>query len=435
MTPQRQSLEEQFKQLILEKKAANGVNDEKFANCSESIIAVLEEISRLPEDNILTDFEVGSYCWAALAVVSKTRDLARRREAVPRLVRAFRKALDSSQFWGDARSSEFGRMFFNSMITALYKVVKESNAEAGEAVLRKVGRAFVEILELRADVYLDEIGFKKDLVSDEQRIAMQRSNAGRPVRLKAWPSIAEKAFGLLNRCLKADSGLVVSQELVDFLCERKGKGDWLDLYCANAMMRIGRFDDARRLFIEIVRRKQGEFWAWMHLAESSRENIQDAMAFFCRVLTCRIHDAEIEKGVKAKVHRQLAKMFATLGDATTAAREIDYANGRNVIPEDIARYDIGAKNANRYVFGCEALPTKRKCDGAGKNAERIKFSGKLIKPKDKDFGFVKCREAGDVFIPPSFAAKKSNGDIVSGYAMLKEDKKKKRMALCMISDL
>ena len=60
MTPQRQSLEEQFKQLILEKKAANGVNDEKFANCSESIIAVLEEISRLPEDNILADFEVGS---------------------------------------------------------------------------------------------------------------------------------------------------------------------------------------------------------------------------------------------------------------------------------------------------------------------------------------------------------------------------------------
>ena len=87
------------------------------------------------------------------------------------------------------------------------------------------------------------------------------------------------------------------------------------------------------------------------------------------------------------------------------------------------------------MFGGDEVSKARMCGSARKDSGRVRFSGKLVKPAGREFGFVKCRETGDVFIPPSFAAKKSNGDNIVGWAILKEDKKKKRMALCMISAL
>ena len=146
MTPAREKLEGRLKELMAAKKAARGVDDAAFVKNSAAIVALLEEIARVPEDGKLTDFQIGTYCWALEAIAGKSRDPAQRRDAVVRLVKAYRKAVDSPQFWGDPRACDFGKVFFNAMVVCLHKIVKESNAEVRDAVLRKVARPFTEIL-------------------------------------------------------------------------------------------------------------------------------------------------------------------------------------------------------------------------------------------------------------------------------------------------
>ena len=293
MTPEREKLEGRLKELMAAKKSAKGVDDAAFVKNAAAIVALLEEIARLPEDGKLTNFQVGTYCWALEAIANKSHDAVQRRDAIVRLVKAYRKAIDSPQFWGDPRACDFGRVFFNAMVVCLHKIVKESNAEARDAVLRKVVRPFTEILFLRAEAFLDEAGFKKEPVTDAQRVAMERNNGGKPIKVKEWPSIAEKAFSVLNHGLRADASQTVPSELVDFLFRNREKGRWLGFYCATAMMRSGRIGEARSLLTRVVRKNPEADWAWTHLAEACRDSPQDAMACLYRSLTCSNRDPQI----------------------------------------------------------------------------------------------------------------------------------------------
>ena len=136
-------------------------------------------------------------------------------------------------------------------------------------------------------------------------------------------------------------------------------------------------------------------------------------------------------------------MLASLGDAAAASREIGYANGAAVSAEDSQRYTDGVKAANRLVFGSDKPPEKRHGGvmhsredrafrGHTTSAAPVEFSGRLSRSEGKSFGFVRSREYGDIFIPPKFAAKMRDGELVLGVAAMREDKKKKRMALCML---
>ena len=436
MTPEREKLEEQLNAFMAAKRAAKGVDDAAFVKNSAAVVATLMEIKGLPEDNKLTDFQVGAYCWALHALASKSKDPASRREYTARLVKSFRKAIDSPQFWGDGRAKEFGKTLFNMMVVCLHKIVKESNAEARDAVLRKVAGPFEEILSMRAESFLDEAAFKKDPVTGEQRAMMERNNGGKPIRMKEWPSITEKAFGVLNHGLRADPALMVSAELIDFLFHNREKGTWLGFYCANAMVRAGRHAEARSLLMKVVRKNPEADWAWTHLADTCRDAPGDAMACLCRSLTCSNRDPEIAKATEAKTHRQLARMLAALGDNVTAARESRYANGEAVSPEDFERYAAGVKAANRLVFGNEMPPKKKQRgnapQGGGGGDRCVKFAGVLLKAEGKNFGFVRCRDAGKVFVPPKFASKMKNGDWIEGMAEMREDRRKRRMGLCMV---
>ena len=436
MTPAREEMEVRLKALMAAKKAAKGVDDAAFVKAAADILALLEEIARLPDDGKLTDFQVGTYCWALEAIANKARDPIQRRDAVVRLVRAYRRAIDSPQFWGDPRACDFGKTLFNATVVCLHKIVKESTAEARDAVLRKAARPFTEILALRAAAFLDEAGFKKEPVTDAQRAAMERNNGGKPIKMKEWPSIAEKAFGVLNHGLRADAALTVPSDLIDFLFRNREKGIWLGFYCANAMVRAGRLDEARTLLSGVVRKNPEADWAWTHLAETFRDDPQGGLACLCRSLTCSNRNPEIAKATEAKTHRQLARILTVLGDAATVARENAYANGAAVSEEDARRYAEGAKVANRLVFGRDEPPARNRPGKKTRgNDSPVKFEGVLEKREGREFGFVRCRGIGDVFVPPRFASGKKNGERIAGTAALREDKKKKRMSLCMISAL
>ena len=196
---------------------------------------------------------------------------------------------------------------------------------------------------------------------------------------------------------------MVPAELIDFLFRNKEKGDWLGFYCANAMVRVGRHEEARSLLVGVVRKNPGADWAWTHLAETYQNIPQNAMACLCRSLTCSNRDPQIAKATEAKTHRLLAKILAALGDSATAAREIGYANGTAVSAEDSQRYVEGVKVANRLVFGSDKPPEKR-CGGIARSREghacRVSSSAPL--QDTTIFGKLPTAPNDGAFNPPTF---------------------------------
>lgn len=431
MTPEREILERQLKEFEARKKAAKGVDDQVFVESARKTVSTIRAIARVPNDGELTGWQVSSFCWSLYAIASKSQDGEESRACLAHLVAAYRKKIDSAQFWGDARGAEFGRTLFNAIVLLLYRIVKDANEGAEEGILKRVGKDYLEMLALRAEAFLDDVAFKKDPVTDEQRAAMERST-GKRIRLRFWPSLAERAFGLMNRCLKVDVTLVPSPELTAFLGRCKDRGDWLGFYCANARVRRGDFAGARQLLLEVVRKKRRDAWAWTHLAEACRDMPEKAVSCYCKALTCPVRDPSIAQATVAKTRRQLACVLLAMGRVQEATREKELAD-RKEMPDPRDTFYLGeAKAAEQMVFGSENSSGAGRMQGGLSTGEKVHFSGVLVKRAGNAFGFVKDGKRGDVFIPPRFAERKRDGEVVTGWAAYREDRKKNRMSLCMI---
>ncbi len=419
MTSEREQLETRLKEHEKAKRAAKGTDDAQFVAASQEIVSTIRQIRALPEDNKLTDFQISSYCWALYAIASKSHDAEQVRMSLVKLVRSFALAMNARSFWGDASSAEFGRTLFNSLVQLLYKSVKSMNDTTAVAFAKKIAVDYLNILDARCEAYLDAGAFHKDLVTEEQRKGMELRNGGKRIRLKFWPSLAEKAYGLMNRCLKADSQVVATDRLVTHLHRNVSKGDWLGLYCVTAMIRGGHAERARSMMKDIVRAKHNEAWAWTYLADTYRDKPEMVAACHCKALTLPSHDPEISLGMAVKSRRVLADALQRLGLVQEAQRELALAERKAPVDSHDGFYVTWAGKTNQLL-----LPSTAK-----------RFTGRLIKREDKSFGFVKDRTLGDVFIPPKFVKCLKNGDQIAGWADLQEDKNKKRKSLCMISAL
>ena len=419
MTSEREQLETRLKEHEKAKRAAKGTDDAQFVAASQEIVSTIRQIRALPEDNKLTDFQISSYCWALYAIASKSHDAEQVRMSLVKLVRSFALAMNARSFWGDASSAEFGRTLFNSLVQLLYKSVKSMNDTTAVAFAKKIAVDYLNILDARCEAYLDAGAFHKDPVTEEQRKGMELRNGGKRIRLKFWPSLAEKAYGLVNRCLKADSQVVATDRLVTHLHRNVSKGDWLGLYCVTAMIRGGHAERARSMMKDIVRAKHNEAWAWTYLADTYRDKPEMVAACHCKALTLPSHDPEISLGMAVKSRRVLADALQRLGLVQEAQRELALAERKAPVDSHDGFYVTWAEKTNQLL-----LPSTAK-----------RFTGRLIKREDKSFGFVKDRTLGDVFIPPKFVKCLKNGDQIAGWADLQEDKNKKRKSLCMISAL
>ena len=419
MTSEREQLETRLKEHEKAKRAAKGTDDAQFVAASQEIVSTIRQIRALPEDNKLTDFQISSYCWALYAIASKSHDSEQVRMALVKLVRSFARAMNARSFWGDASSAEFGRTLFNSLVQLLYKSVKSMNDTTAVAFAKKIAVDYLNILDARCEAYLDAGAFHKDPVTEEQRKGMELRNGGKRIRLKFWPSLAEKAYGLVNRCLKADSQVVATDRLVTHLHRNVSKGDWLGLYCVTAMIRGGHAERARSMMKDIVRAKHNEAWAWTYLADTYRDKPEMVAACHCKALTLPSHDPEISLGMAVKSRRVLADALQRLGLVQEAQRELALAERKAPVDSHDGFYVTWAGKTNQLL-----LPSTAK-----------RFTGRLIKREDKSFGFVKDRTLGDVFIPPKFVKCLKNGDQIAGWADLQADKNKKRKSLCRISAL
>lgn len=412
MTEARQELETKLKSFETAKKAAKGSDDEAFVKNARGIVTTIREIWKLPEDNVLTDFQVGSYCWALYAIAAKSSDGEESRQALARLVCAYRKKIDNPQFWGTPKNADFGRTLFNSIVLQLYQTAKHANEGAAETLLKKVGEQYLEMLDLRAETFLDDAAFHREPVTESQRAAMEKKS-GKKIKMKAWPSIAEKAFGLMNRILKVLPEAKPSSGLAGFLAKNSKRGDWLGYYGAKALIRVGEYAQAQGFLMELLRKKPKEGWLWSDLAEACRKDYGVAVSCLAKALRCPNRDPQIAEGMARKDRALMAMMLQVLG--------------RGPAPVDLkdAFYDQECKKAEVFVFGKEAAA----------EAQSVTFEGKLIKHNGNVFGFVKDAKLGSVFIPPRFAEKHADGEFVKGKAQKKEDKKKKKLSWCMISAL
>lgn len=419
MTPERDELEQRLKGFEDAKKAAKGKDDKAFLQNARGIVETIKAISRLSVENQITDWQVSSYCWALYAILSKSGDALERRQTAVRLVCAYRRKIDSTRFWGDASAAEFGKTLFNGIVLQLYKLVKDSGEGAEATLLKSVAKPYLEMLSLRAEPYLDDAAFKKEPVTDEQRLAME-AHAGKKIKMKEWPSLAEKAFGLMKRCLKADSAAMPSDELVAFLDKNVNRGQWLGFYCALAHLRRNELAPARKLLTEVVRMKKNEAWAWEFLAQAFRDQPEKTAGCLCKVLLCPSHDQQIAQAMSVKAHQLLAKCLVSLGRTQEAKREMELAAQKTVTRVNDEFYRHEAATVVSEVLGVEG------------QAGAKPFSGRLIKHAGHEYGFVKDKALGSVFVPPKFAEKLKDGDFVKGKAALKEDKKKKKSGYCMI---
>lgn len=412
MTEARQELETRLKTFEAAKKAAKGTDDAAFVENARGIAATIREIWKLSEDNALTDFQIGSYCWALYAIASKSSDGDEARKALARLVCAFRKKIDNPQFWGAPRGEEFGKTLFKSIVLQLYQAVKRANEGAAEMFLKIVGKPFLEMLDLRAESFLDDAAFHKEPVTDEQRTAMER-NFGKKIRMKFWPSIAEKAFGLMNRILKTLPEAKPSLGLVAFLLKNVSRGEWLGYYCAKASIRIGECERARKLIIAMLQKKPTEGWLWADLADACRDRQELAVSCLAKALLCPNRDPQIAEGMAKRDRSLMNRLLSCLGRS----------------PAPVELHDVfyvqESKKAELFVFGRVGASV----------GESFVFSGRLQKKTGNAFGFVKDAKLGSVFIPPGFAEKHADGEPIKGKAKKKEDKKKKRLGWCMVSAL
>lgn len=419
MSAEREEIEAGIKELEKAKREAKDVDAVAFVSKAREILVELKRLRALPEDSKLNDYQIGSYCWCQYALASKSTDAEEAKLALERLLVVFARVKDSSSFWGSDRGRAFGRALFSALVLVMYKIVKRMNEPSSISFLRRVSPAYLGILSSRAPAFLDDKAFEKDPVTDAQRQAMERNNHGKKIRMKSWPSLAEKAFGLMNRCFKARPESKISQEAVDFLLRNKDKGEWLCFYCANAMLQVNRYDEARKLMLEVVRAKRNDSWAWADLARTFKPQPEKAISCLCKALLRPSHDPEISLGMTVKIRRELSSALRQVGKEAEGIREIALADQKAPVDLNDPLYLEWARKADEFLLA----PTAKR------------FSGKLIKRADQAFGFVRDKVVGDVFIPPEFVKKAAHGDDLSGWADLRENKKKKCKSYCMISGL
>ena len=139
---------------------------------------------------------------------------------------------------------------------------------------------------------------------------------------KEFPSLAESVSKALVKHVDSQRH---SQDLewiakwLQTLCRQFSDNDWLPYRLAKVLVMLNRFEEARDLFVPIVRHKQGEPWAWHSLADTF-SSLGDHNAIAC---LCRANNLGREEVYLRNVRLDLAEHFLAIGRTEEARREVD----------------------------------------------------------------------------------------------------------------
>lgn len=203
-------------------------------------------------------------------------------------------------------------------------------------------------------------------------------------------------------------------------------------------------EQAHRTLIPFVRKKSRDFWVWQLMAEIETD-LSNQVVYYAKAIQCGSRKEEMlvslyEDAAKVMVE---AKQFPLAKWLVDRVREIRYRNKwretdslrelasqswyATAIPcRDTQWLQQQADNAEILALGGVQKPRNKRKEHA-KPAKVSNFRGKLrIAPAG--YGFVHDDQLGDIYVPIELVATHCSGDMLSGQAREKFDKKKQRMS-------
>lgn len=126
---------------------------------------------------------------------------------------------------------------------------------------------------------------------------------------QSYDSLMERVIRAVHKASKNEKNADTISWAAEFVGQnytRFPEQEWFEYYYGQLLVQTGELIQARELLIPIVRRKQGEFWAWDNLAATyGVEDTEKKMACLCRALMCQTKD----KSFLVNVHSDLGRLL------------------------------------------------------------------------------------------------------------------------------
>ncbi len=391
-------------------------DEQQFLAAAREIIAVRRQIQALPseEDRRLSEAQVNVYFWAVYVVATKSDDLQEVREHAMLFAKIFDYRLKHG--WKPAVFDKFG---LSSCLLSFAKRIDAASKSAGgnaKPILYEIAHDYLQLAGMACD-YLVAADFQQRKITDAERARLTKPGQ-KPLKMKVWPSNAEKIIKVAARCVKENAAtsrpLVPSPRLLEFLRRHLDAGKWFGYYYARWLVQVGRHGEAVEPMRKVVASKQQEMWAWSDFAETFANTPSKARDCLCRALLCSVHDPMISAAMAKKVHRKLESVLRTLGELDVAQREAGLAQSEQPLPGQRAYYEEWAHHAEVLLLDPKASRS---------------FEGVFEQRAGQAFGFVRVgygRGGDSIFVPPSLAKRFKSDDRVKGMAALQMDRKKNR---------
>ncbi len=204
-------------------------------------------------------------------------------------------------------------------------------------------------------------------------------------------------------------------------------------------------EQAKATLLPFVRKKSRDFWVWQRMAEVEN-NLTDKVTYYAKAIHCGSRKEEMllslyEDAANVMVQMGLLPFAKWLADR---ACEIRYRNRwresdvlRTLMSESWYATVTATKDdqwLQEKANQAEIIALGRVQHAVSKQKSRMPqtkkqaFSGKL-KIAHAGYGFVHDNQLGDIYVPQELVTAHRHGEIVSGLAKEKFDKKKQRMSL------
>jgi tetratricopeptide (TPR) repeat protein len=184
---------------------------------------------------------------------------------------------------------EYARLPHNEKPSLLHSLMLKHATQAVEHL-----KTFIPFLR-----WWDPTNFRSE---DFQRFAPAGSD-------RSYDSLVERAIKAVHKAAKAEHDAENIQWAAQFVGEhlaRFPEQEWFEYYYGQLLVRSGDITRARESILPIVRRKQGEFWAWDSLASTfGAEDGDKKLACLCRSLLCRTK----EESFLVNVHTELGGLL------------------------------------------------------------------------------------------------------------------------------
>lgn len=139
---------------------------------------------------------------------------------------------------------------------------------------------------------------------------------------KQFDSLAEQVIRAIAKTFEDEQDHDAAQYAVDFLLSHADKypnQEWFPYYSGEALLWLGRTEEARKRLLPVLRAKSSEFWAWHVLARTFSPGDPHRLPCLCKAIACPVKGPEFLLNVRV----DLAEELVSSGYPDLARHEIE----------------------------------------------------------------------------------------------------------------